>query len=181
MTSLMTFAVSIGAVASSLVAVVAFFLAQGQAKRARQLALTSVHFDLTSGGIAAARNVMGTFRYSQKGRVARRAVDGRVTRADVIRAFFVIAWGLERADNVLSNYSAKDQATADDFIGWNIDELTRNVIWFQEVHGPALGVQNQDAWAAFTQRIRSEVLRGSIGRAQAGMTASPGRAGAPRR
>ncbi|RIJ57352.1 hypothetical protein DZF99_03515 [Clavibacter phaseoli] len=104
---------------------------------------------------------MGAFRYSQDGGTS----PGRVRDADAMRAYFVILWALERADNTLSYYSRSHQRRASSFIGWNLDELTRNVVWFRGEHGPRLGLHDAESWTRFRHALVSDTVSASVGRA----------------
>jgi hypothetical protein len=155
----------------------------GEGRRSRQAALAAVHADLTMGEVAAARHAIGTFRYTQDG--GRRP--GRVLDEDAMRAYFVILWALERADNTLSCYSSGNQRRASGFIGWNLDELTRNVVWFRREHGARLHLDDAESWTRFrhTLSIRHGLaLDAPSSRMIIGMrpdTASGSRVAAPRR
>jgi hypothetical protein len=135
--------------------------AVGEGRRSRQAALAAVHADLTTGEVAAARDAMGTFRYTQDGG----REPGRVLDEDAMRAYFVILWALERADNTLSCYSSGNQRRASGFIGWNLDELTRNVVWFRREHGRRLHLDDAESWTRFRHTLRSDTVSLSVRRA----------------
>jgi hypothetical protein len=167
MTDLLAIAATVTAIAASLAAVAGFAYSNAQSARAKQASLAAVHSELTTGETAAARNVMGTFRYTQHGASASPGSGDGVTDAEVRQAYFVILWAIERADNALSHYSARDQHRASGFIRWNLDELTRNVVWFRSMHAERLGVSDEDAWTSFTGHLRSELVPASVRAANA--------------
>jgi hypothetical protein len=133
----------------------------GEGRRSRQAALAAVHADLTVGEVAAARHAIGTFRYTQDG--GRRP--GRVLDEDAMRAYFVILWALERGDNTLSCYSSGNQRRASGLIGWNLDELTRNVVWFRRQHGGGCTWMTRSRGRASGTRCRSDTVSHSMRRA----------------
>jgi hypothetical protein len=158
---LLTVLASSTAVAASAATVIGIVHTASAAARAKTAALAAVHVDLTSGEVAAARDVMGTFRYSQDGG----RMPERVTDADAVRAYFAILWAVERADNALSYYSARSQRRASAFIGWNLDELTRNMVWFRTAHGARLHLDDSHSWSRFRHMLRSHVVSGSVQKA----------------
>lgn len=83
MTDLLSVAGAATAVAASLAAIAGFAYSHAQSARAKQAALAAVHAELTTGEVAAARNVMGTFRYTQHGESTPPGTADGVTDAEV--------------------------------------------------------------------------------------------------
>ena len=152
------------AVASMAVAIVALGYTWAQERRDVKRALSAMHADLTSGEVAHARDVVGDLRF---GVVAK----GRMTCAkknrgrEEIRAYFTLIWAVERVDNALSMYTTRRTLRLEHYVKWNLDELTRNIVWLRQAHGSRLGISDQDAWSSFTNRLTSRSVKESVERA----------------
>ncbi len=106
---------------------------------------TAVLEGLTTGEVAAARDVLGTLRYGDPAQIA------RLDRPEVIRAYYTITWALERA--ALGRVQVREVGAArpeivhelDRSLRWHTVELVTNLALVRSVFAD---ISDEDAWSA---------------------------------
>ena len=145
-------------------------------RRDRRGVWAEIHRDLTTGEVALARDVVGTVIYS--GWRAR-----HLPKVELMRALFVLYWGVERADNASNIYkkSARRKAVArrlratsrrknltrsesvdlewqkrkSEFLTWNLEEIVGNILEFRMKYRDSLDLVDGDAWQSFVSRLQA--------------------------
>jgi hypothetical protein len=130
------------AVAATMASIISVQVARRLATHEFHQASLAILQDLTTGEVAEARDVLGTFMYG--GEDAVRAL----SRTEVIRAFYTVSWCLER---VARGYAAMDISRSDKIrdafcrsVKWHSTELVTNLALVRQV----LHMDDQDAWRA---------------------------------
>lgn len=121
--------------------------------RERRQAIASIHFDLTTGETAHARDVIGTVLYARTGLK-------RAGQENAIAAFFKLYWAIQRAENTYRVHkldpatSKKLNGQKELFLSWNFREIVQNIVAFHDHYGERLNIQDSDAWNSFEDRIK---------------------------
>jgi hypothetical protein len=124
---------------------IAVFASSQVALRDTRRLLAEVHRDLTTGEVAAARNVIGTLLHSR--------AESDATRLDVIDAYFRLIWGVQRALNALRvhsrrrpNLDTRASNAAGSFWSWNFEELVAEIGTVHWRFSDEFDIQDADAW-----------------------------------
>ena len=107
------------------VSIAAFVQAQRVAKRESYVVAREILFDLTSGEVGRARDVLGTLRYGDEGGWQ------ALSYSDVINRYYILEWALERAGFGLKGLRPAGHQVEDAMrqtIRWHIDELS-STLW----------------------------------------------------
>jgi hypothetical protein len=164
----------VAAIASVLTAVFAIAISVGLRRRERRQAIASVHFDLTTGETALARDVVGSALYAPEGLA-------RVGNEAAISSYFKLYWAVQRTENTYRVFNLRRDrlgrldSDEEAFLSWNFHEIVQNIVEFRRRFRDELAIQDEDAWESFVTRLKdrhprlaSEVLGGQS------LTGSPG-------
>ncbi|WP_104090837.1 hypothetical protein [Cryobacterium sp. N19] len=142
----------IGSIGALGTAAVAFVISRQLKTRERRQAIASIHYDLTTGEAASARDVIGTLLYGN-------GLDA-VPKQDAIAALFRLYWAIQRAENTyrvheLDPVSSKKLSGQQElFLSWNFREIVQNIVAFHDGYGEKLCIEDADAWNSFEDRLK---------------------------
>jgi hypothetical protein len=160
-------------VSSVLVALAAFRV---QRRRTNMELARSLHFDLTSGEVAKARETLGTIVYDREAMIPRNEVSRKARFVEARTDYFTLLWCFERISAGRVTITADDRAGTggpacrylDRIIGWHLRSWAKDLPVVRQVIELELGVQldDEDSCAAFgdlcgallTPGQRSEIL-----------------------
>ena len=140
---------SIGALAT---AAIAYAIAMQLKTRERRQAIASIHFDLTTGEVASARDAIGTVLYGG-------GLD-KAREQEAIAALFRLYWAIQRAENTYRVHeldpasSKKLSGQQELFLSWNFREIVQNVVAFHDGYGERLHIEDSEAWNSFEDRLQ---------------------------
>lgn len=122
-----TFAALAAASASAIAAYFSWSVARSSLLTERRRYAAGLQADLTTGEVAAARNVIGTWLYGPHDR------HSQIEEGELIQAYYTVAWAIERlaagrsALGVLRFDDRRTIAAFDDRIRWHVQEQARNL------------------------------------------------------
>ena len=144
---------SLGAVVASVFALV---IATSLRGRERRQALANAHVDLTTGEVAAARDVIGTLLYG---------TPSQADKVQSISALFRLYWAVQRFANVQRVYmprpDRRHEKRIEEFLTWNLTEIVLNIGMYRLRFGEELTVEDDDAWqdlVGYLSRSQPELL-----------------------
>lgn len=159
--------------AGTITASVAVITIAAQAnRRERRRAFAELHYSLTTGETAHARNVMGSLLYAE--------LRDLPARSDSIDAYFRLIWALQRARNIFRTHGAYSKALSgptnrvkrlwfrntrletEATLTWNLDEIAENVVRFHDRYTAPWRVQDHDAWAEVEEFVDLDDIRARI-------------------
>ncbi|MCQ1954146.1 hypothetical protein [Arthrobacter sp. zg-Y238] len=124
---LMTSAAAAAALASAVAAFFSWMVAHNSMLAERRRYAASLQADLTTGEVAAARNVIGSWLYGPHVR------HSQIEESELIQSYYTVAWAIERlaagrsALGVLRFSDRRTIATFDKRIKWHVQEQARNL------------------------------------------------------
>ncbi|MHA6668972.1 hypothetical protein ACX3O0_08890 [Homoserinimonas sp. A447] len=137
----------VGSIAAVGTAAAGIIIGAGLHGRERRQALAQIHRDLTTGEVEYARHVIGTVLYGKHGLK-------KFESEDVIRAYFVLLFAVERVGNLKLAMGFYLPSTSDKFLRWNLDEVVNNIIVIRNLYGEKLGIMDETAWSSFQSKLR---------------------------
>lgn len=130
------------AIAATVATVLSVLISRRVAEHEFRQASLLILQDLTTGEVATARDVVGTFMYGDDGAVR------RLSRSDVMRSYYVLLWCVER---VAAGYRALDTAGGDgttqafcQSVDWHANEIVTNLALVRAVLSP----DDAEAWGS---------------------------------